>query len=77
ILYWKYAHDKRQAQQTLLDAKERLLTEIAALDDRHAQGEMDDETWSAERVALMRTVRTVTADIERQTAGRKSAGVRG
>jgi hypothetical protein len=77
ILLWKYSRDKRQAQQVLLDAKERLLTEIAMLDDRHAQGELDDESWSAERLALMRTLRTVTDDLERRQAGRKDAAARG
>lgn len=77
ILLWKYSRDKRQAQQALLDAKERLLTEIAMLDDRHAQGELDDESWSAERLALMRTLRTVTDDSERRQAGRKDAAARG
>ncbi len=77
LLFWKYSHDKRQAQQALLAAKERLLTEIAMLDDRHAQGELDDESWSAERLALMRTLRTVTDDLERRQAGRKGAAARG
>lgn len=71
ILYWRYARDKRQTLQSLHDARDRLLTEIAAIDDRHAQGELDDETWSAERVTLMRTVRTTTTEIERLQAGRK------
>lgn len=76
-LYWMYSRDKRQAQQALLEAKERLLTEIALLDDRHAQGELDDESWSAERLALMRTLRTVTDDLERRQSGRKGAAARG
>ncbi len=73
ILFWKYTRDKRQAEQALVAAKERLLTEIAMLDDRHAQGEVDDESWSAERLAMMRTLRTVTDDLERRQAGRKDA----
>lgn len=77
ILSWKYARDKRQAQRTLLEAKERLLTEIAMLDDRHAQGELDDESWSAERLASMQTLRTVTDELERRQSERKGAGARG
>jgi len=77
ILFWKYTRDRRQAQQALLEAKERLLTEIALLDDRHAQGELDDESWSAERLALMRTLRTVTDDLERRQAGRKGVATHG
>lgn len=71
ILYWRYARDKRQTLQNLHEARDRLLTEIAAIDDRHAQGELDDETWSAERVTLMRTLRMTTTEIERHQAGRK------
>lgn len=77
ILYWKYSRDKQKTLQMLLDAKERLLSEIAILDDRHAQGELDDESWSAERLALMNSLRTVTGDIERHTASRKGRRSRG
>lgn len=73
ILFWKYSRDKRRAEQALLEAKERLLTQIALLDDRHAQGELDDESWSAERLALMRTLRTVTDDLERRQVRGRSA----
>lgn len=77
ILLWKYTHDKRQAQQALLATKERLLTEIAMLDDRHAQGELDDERWSVERVALMKALRAVTDDLERRQAKGKGVAARG
>lgn len=75
-LYWKYSRDKRQTIQSLMGARERLLTEIASLDDRHAQGELDDETWSGERVTLMRALRSVTDNLERQQSTRKG-GARG
>lgn len=77
VLFWMYTRDKRHTQQVLLEAKERLLTEIALLDDRHAQGELDDERWLAERLALMRTLRTVTEDLERRQAGGKDVAARG
>jgi TPP-dependent indolepyruvate ferredoxin oxidoreductase alpha subunit len=43
----------------------------------HAQGELDDERWSAERLALMRTLHTVTEDLERRQAGGKGVAARG
>jgi hypothetical protein len=62
----------------LLEAKERLLTEIAMLDDRHVpRVSLDDESWSAERLALMQTLRTVTDELERRQSERKGAGARG
>ena len=46
-------------------------------DDRHAAGDLDDETWSAERLALMNNLRTVTAELERLDGGRRGASNRG
>ncbi len=77
ILYWKYSRDKRMTRSLVSDERDRLLTEIAALDDQHAAGELDDETWSAERLALMNNLRTVTAELERLDGGRRGAGNRG
>ena len=77
ILYWKYSRDKRSTKMLVADQRERLLTEIAALDDRHDAGDLDDETWSAERVVLMNNLRTVTAELERLDGGRRGASNRG
>ena len=77
ILYWKYRRDKQAAQGLVADARERLLTELAALDDRHAAGELDDETWSAERLVLMNNLRTVTAELERYAGTQRGASNRG
>lgn len=71
ILYWIYARDKVQTLYLLRNDKERLLTEIASLDDRHARGEMDDETWSAERLTLMRSLHDVTDSLEQMQPSRK------
>ena len=77
ILYWKYSRDKRMTRSLVSDKRDRLFTEIAALDDQHAAGELDDETWSAERLALMNNLRTVMAELERLDGGRRGAGNRG
>ncbi|MCB9120874.1 MAG: c-type cytochrome [Caldilineaceae bacterium] len=76
ILYWKYSRDRRSTKKLVADQRERLLTEIAALDDRHDAGDLDDETWSAERVVLMNNLRTVTAEMERLET-KRGAGNRG
>jgi len=77
ILYWKYSRDKQETLAQVADEREHLLTEIAALDDRHATGALDDEQWSAERVVLMNRLRMVTAKMERMGAAQRGAGNRG
>ncbi len=65
ILYGKYSRDKVKTLYALRKEKERLLSAIAALDDRHDLGEIDDEVWSAERVALMNSLRNVNDSLDR------------
>jgi len=77
ILYWKYGRDKQRALARAADEREHLLSEIAALDDRHAAGALDDETWSAERVVLMNELRTVMARMARMGAAQRGASHRG
>lgn len=71
ILFVKYSRDKVQAIYMLRAEKERLLTEIAALDDRHALGNLDDETWSAERLTLMNALHGITERLEQNQPKRK------
>ena len=52
------------------------LNNATLLDDRHDAGDLDDETWSAERVVLMNNLRTVTAEMERLET-KRGAGNRG
>jgi hypothetical protein len=71
ILYWKYSRDAVQTLYALRREKERLLTELSALDARHDQGDIDDETWSAERVTLMNSLRKVSDSLEQIPQSRK------
>jgi hypothetical protein len=64
ILFMKYSRDRVQAMYTLRAEKDRLLTEIAAIDDRHAASELDDETWSAERLTLMNALHGITESLD-------------
>lgn len=69
ILYWNFSRRQVQKFYALRREKERLLTEIATLDDLHDQGRMDDETWSKERVALMSLLREVRSKLEQAPQG--------
>jgi mono/diheme cytochrome c family protein len=71
ILLVKYSRDKAQTENVLRSERDRLLTAVAALDDRHAQGELDDETWSAERLVLMNRLRNVTESLDQMQPQRK------
>jgi hypothetical protein len=71
ILYWKYSRNAVQTLYALRREKERLLTEIATLDNRHDQGDIDDETWSTERVSLMNLLREVSDTLEQMPQSRR------
>lgn len=71
ILYWKYSRNAVQTLYALRREKERLLTEIATLDNRHDQGDIDDETWSTERVSLMNSLREVSDTLEQMPQSRR------
>lgn len=71
ILYRKYSRNAVQTVYALRREKERLLTEIATLDNRHDQGDIDDETWSTERVTLMNSLREVSDKLKQMPQSRK------
>ncbi len=59
------------AVTVLTRERDALVKEIAALDDTHAQGEIDDPTWSAQRAQLKRELVETTLELTRlQEAGK-------
>ena len=49
--------------------KDELIDRIAALDDEHARGEIDDESWSAQRAELKRALMDVARQLDSPQQG--------
>lgn len=54
----------KQMRQSLATEKSVLLQQLAALDDQHARGELDDTSWTTERARLKRQLLTVARALE-------------
>jgi mono/diheme cytochrome c family protein len=55
VVVWRWRSGSAQSDDTQLSPKQRrewLIQEVAHLDDQHALGELDDDTWQVQRAAL-------------------------
>lgn len=71
VLLWSFQQHragKRTPLQDLQAQREALLQQIAHLDDRHAIGELDDNTWQRERAHLKAQLLQIASQLTMQPA---------
>ena len=65
VLVWSTRNSGgAETKRTLAAQKDALLHQIAAVDDQHARGELDDATWAAQRAQLKRQLLVVARTME-------------
>jgi hypothetical protein len=63
VVVWRWRSGAVQPDDAQLSPKQRrewLIQEVAHLDDQHALGELDDDTWQVQRTALKRELYALT-----------------
>jgi mono/diheme cytochrome c family protein len=62
VVFWRWRSGMAQPDEQLSpeDRREWLIQEVAHLDDQHALGELDDDSWQTQRAALKRELYALT-----------------